>query len=246
MGIKFGGHWILLLALLAGCEELKPPPQLADKVLGGLRVEAAKLEAGRRVYQSRCRSCHGDFGDGMGPLGYQQRPQAADLRRGLIKFASVPAGQLPLDSDIERVLRGGLKGTAMLAWPLADEEVQSVIQYIKTFSERWTDELAGVPVSLHPDPWPVSPSGKAAAIERGKSLLNGSVACQSCHGENSREKHGAPSLTSGTFKAGETGVDLYRVIAAGIGGTAMPSWEGALAPKDIWALVHYLKHIRDE
>jgi mono/diheme cytochrome c family protein len=34
--------------------------------------------------------------------------------------------------------------------------------------------------------------------------------------------------------------DLYRSIAAGLGGTAMPTWKGALTETDLWALVHYV------
>jgi mono/diheme cytochrome c family protein len=34
--------------------------------------------------------------------------------------------------------------------------------------------------------------------------------------------------------------DLYRVIASGIGGTAMPQWQGSLPESDIWALVYYV------
>ena len=36
------------------------------------------------------------------------------------------------------------------------------------------------------------------------------------------------------------GEDLYRAIAAGLGGTAMPTWKGALPEADLWALVHYV------
>jgi mono/diheme cytochrome c family protein len=34
--------------------------------------------------------------------------------------------------------------------------------------------------------------------------------------------------------------DLYRVIASGVGGTAMPTWKGSLPEEEIWALVHYV------
>lgn len=37
--------------------------------------------------------------------------------------------------------------------------------------------------------------------------------------------------------------DLYRVIAAGVGGTAMPTWKGALPEADLWALVHYVQSV---
>jgi mono/diheme cytochrome c family protein len=34
--------------------------------------------------------------------------------------------------------------------------------------------------------------------------------------------------------------DLYRVIASGVGGTAMPTWYGSLPDEEIWAIVHYV------
>jgi mono/diheme cytochrome c family protein len=37
--------------------------------------------------------------------------------------------------------------------------------------------------------------------------------------------------------------DLYRVVAAGVGGTAMPTWRGSLPEDDIWALAHYVESL---
>ena len=34
--------------------------------------------------------------------------------------------------------------------------------------------------------------------------------------------------------------DLYRVIGAGIGGTAMPAWKGSISEEDLWALGYYV------
>jgi len=34
--------------------------------------------------------------------------------------------------------------------------------------------------------------------------------------------------------------DLYRVIASGVGGTAMPTWRGALPEEELWALVRFV------
>ena len=39
--------------------------------------------------------------------------------------------------------------------------------------------------------------------------------------------------------------DLYRVIASGVGGTAMPTWKGSLPEEDIWALAHYVGSLVD-
>jgi len=38
--------------------------------------------------------------------------------------------------------------------------------------------------------------------------------------------------------------DLFRVIASGVGGTAMPTWSGALPDEDLWALAHYVESLR--
>lgn len=35
--------------------------------------------------------------------------------------------------------------------------------------------------------------------------------------------------------------DLYRVIANGVGGTSMPTWQGALDEAALWALTHYVQ-----
>jgi mono/diheme cytochrome c family protein len=43
-----------------------------------------------------------------------------------------------------------------------------------------------------------------------------------------------------------TGVEaLYRTIAAGVGGTAMPFWKQAIKDPDMWALAHYVKSLVD-
>lgn len=47
------------------------------------------------------------------------------------------------------------------------------------------------------------------------------------------------------LKNGSSVPDLYRTIAAGIGGTAMPTWKDALEEKDLWALSYYVKSLAD-
>jgi mono/diheme cytochrome c family protein len=48
-----------------------------------------------------------------------------------------------------------------------------------------------------------------------------------------------------SIRAGHQAEDLYRVIASGVGGTAMPSWKGSLPEEDVWALVHYVATLVD-
>jgi mono/diheme cytochrome c family protein len=64
-----------------------------------------------------------------------------------------------------------------------------------------------------------------------------------------------PDFTRTPLRAGDDLPDLYRTIAAGVGGTAMPSWKATAAytdpntgehwdaEKDIWALAHYVQSL---
>jgi mono/diheme cytochrome c family protein len=47
-----------------------------------------------------------------------------------------------------------------------------------------------------------------------------------------------------SVRKGQERADLFRVIAAGVGGTAMPTWKGILPDADIWALAHYVDSLR--
>ncbi|MCA1481163.1 c-type cytochrome, partial [Bradyrhizobium sp. NBAIM08] len=144
-----------------------------------------------------------------------------------IMFASVKAGELATDADYVRVITRGLKGTNMLALPLEPKEVEAVTQYVKSLSAKWTDPSAkaGTPITAAADPW----TDEAAAVAKGKELVK--AHCASCHatadneGTGSDSSYGflkAPKLDKGlALKAGDAPADIYRVIAAGLGGTAM-------------------------
>ena len=45
------------------------------------------------------------------------------------------------------------------------------------------------------------------------------------------------------IKAGSKPKELFKTIAAGIGGTAMPMWKDAIPDKEIWAISHYVSHL---
>ena len=51
-----------------------------------------------------------------------------------------------------------------------------------------------------------------------------------------------PNLSK-DYLAGNAPEDVYRCIAAGIGGTAMPTWRNVLPESDLWALVHYVRDL---
>ncbi len=252
-----------------------PRPAPRDPVLlGGREIEFEVLEHGRRAYDYYCRACHGSEGDGQGPAAFALFPPPSDLTRAIFKFSSVPAGELPTDSDLRRVVRRGLQGTAMMPWKIPEPDLNAVVHYIKTFAEDWRDFEAGEPIPPAPDPWQ---ERMDQARHLGEQLYHGLAQCQACHPayatrreiyQANLELRGvrltelrpdlyaekesdtafgyplpAPDLIDAPIRAGSKPLDLYRLIAAGVGGTSMPTWHGALEDDQIWALAHYSAYL---
>jgi mono/diheme cytochrome c family protein len=52
-----------------------------------------------------------------------------------------------------------------------------------------------------------------------------------------------PDFLSDTLRSGQRREDIYRTVAAGIGGTPMPSWHSQLTARDLWAVVRYVEEL---
>jgi mono/diheme cytochrome c family protein len=52
-----------------------------------------------------------------------------------------------------------------------------------------------------------------------------------------------PDFTWQPMRAARDLEQLYLTIAAGIGGTAMPTWDDALSARQLWALTHYVQSL---
>ncbi len=266
---------LALIALAVACTGYRSHGFKEPMTLGGKMVPAKVLTEGERSYVLYCRACHGEKGDGKGPSALGLRPPPRDFTLGAFKFAAVPAGTLPNDDDLVRIVRSGLHGTAMKAWDgVPEKNLQEIIQYLKTFSPRWKDEKPGDPILPTPDPF----SGKERdGVAFGRKVYHGLAQCLSCHPAYaprqyiyaaSKELAGNAAtefrddMYGAVLKESDYGVkflppdfthaelrsvrpdhrleDLYRVIASGVGGTAMPTWAGALPDEDLWALVHFV------
>ena len=233
------------------------PLALPDRV-----VSVDILRRGFVTYQRLCAGCHGVAGDGRGPSGRGLTPPPRDFTRGAFKFAAVPAGMLPRDEDLARTIRRGLAGTAMLGWSLGDRELDAVVQYLKTFSPRWRRERppAAADVATAPDPWRAAPRD---AVREGERIYHRVALCATCHPAYSPDAPRRPDATGAVaqresaydawvlspdfrrhpMRAGRTVDDLHRAIAFGVGGTPMPTWQGALPDRDLWALAYYVRSL---
>jgi cytochrome c oxidase cbb3-type subunit III len=78
----------------------------------------------------------------------------------------------------------------------------------------------------------------AQAAETGRAMFR--IYCAPCHGIQARGGRG-PDLTRGTYFAGESDSDLYRIIANGVPGTEMPSFSDQMDEETIWRLVTYIR-----
>jgi hypothetical protein len=52
-----------------------------------------------------------------------------------------------------------------------------------------------------------------------------------------------PDFLFNEVRSGHDVRDLYRVISAGIPGTAMPTWYDALPAADVWAMAYYVRSL---
>lgn len=215
----------------------------------GLAAATADLKLGEQVYMQSCAACHGAGGDGKGPQSYTLATKPRDFTSGLYKFRSTPSGSVPLDDDIVRTLKQGVRATSMLPQlHLSDREILSVTEYLKTFSRRFEDEKPGPALKI-----PSLPPLTTELIAAGRAKFE-EAGCAECHGSDARGNGPSakelkdnwgnailPSdLTLKPFKSGQRPEDLYRTIATGLDGTPMPSYEAALSPEEQWALVGYI------
>ncbi len=227
-------------------------------VAQGRHVREALVPLGKKVYRRRCQGCHGTQGDGKGPAARFLDPKPRDFTRGVFKFRSTPGkDSLPTNSDLFVTLTHGLWGTAMPPWySLSDRERMGVIQYIKTFSDRWDQEEVKPSIVV-----PREPSVTLASIEQGRALFQNN--CMACHGKEGQgdgplaktlqdvwgnkvrpANFTLPAGEPGGVKLGHDSRHVFTTIMTGVGGTPMPTFRNQLKPDQVWNLVHFVQSLR--
>lgn len=224
----------------------------------GNHIQKDLLPLGEKVYDARCSGCHGDAGDGTGPSAKFLDPKPRDFTKGIFKFHSTPGKDaLPTDGDLFKTITHGLWGTGMPPWHnLTQNERLAVIQYIKTFSDRWEQEAVKDPIAI-----PKETQVTLASIENGGKLYSDN--CASCHGAEGRgdgplagalndawgfpiqpANFTLPAGKAGGVKLGHDSRHLFRTIMNGVGGDPMPVFKGTLTAKQVWDIVHFVQSLR--
>lgn len=109
------------------------PPQVLPLSEWPLTASAAR---GQAVYRDNCLGCHGVEGRGDGDAAAFLDPLPRDFQSATFKFRSTPSGELPRLDDVMHVVRCGLHGSAMPAFPLLpQEQLRDVAAFVLSLAE---------------------------------------------------------------------------------------------------------------
>ena len=118
------------LEALSGTD--KAPRGLSDR-----DASSSKAAQALQLFQRHCVGCHGETGDGKGEAAGGLRVSPRDFTAGLFKRTSTPYGEPPLESDIRKVLKRGIPGTAMPRFSfLKDEDITALATLVMAFAQR--------------------------------------------------------------------------------------------------------------
>jgi cytochrome c oxidase cbb3-type subunit 2 len=208
--------------------------------------ESRDSSRGRTVYDANCAICHGERGDGRGHEAQHFTTPPRDFTAGRYKIRSTGSGQLPTDDDLRRSIVRGVPGTGMVPHDhLSREEVDAVVEFVKSLSPRFATGSARTPLPMPP----ASPPGPAA-VARGRQVYQ-KAECYECHGREARGdgpsakdlKIKPTDLTRRPFKGGATAADVVRTVLTGLDGTPMPSYHLVLEDQELWDLAYYVESL---
>ena len=222
-----------------------------DSHIGNLTGHAA---AAKMDYRRYCVGCHGEEGDGEGENAPWLDPKPRNFTLGQFKCRSTPTGTLPTDEDLFNTIARGLDTSVMPPWnTFTKQQRADLVAYVKHFSARWTNEKAGPPIPVPPEP-----EVTADRIKAGQAVFQ-KLECWKCHGVEGRANGpSADTLTDDQnrpikafnfhdgerFKCGASDSDLYKIFMTGLDGTPMPSFSDNVKPEEAWELVFYLRSLQ--
>jgi len=159
---------------------------------------AEMIEAGKRVYFTKCVWCHGVDGAGDGPGADRLWPRPRNFNQGTFKIRHTASGELPLfdsrkpvpgQNDLFETVTHGLPGSAMPSWEgiLTEEQRLQVLSFVTTQlvkDRKFTDKQSEAQTVLQlGDIKPIAATEES--LKKGSELIV-EKKCVECHGAEGR------------------------------------------------------------
>lgn len=227
--------------------------------------EAEQIEAGKRVYFTKCVWCHGVEGTGDGPGAVRLWPRPRNFESGTFKIRHTASGQLPLiNVDLLQTVTHGLPGSAMPSWEgiLTEQQRKDVLAFVTTQlvkDREWQDTEFEDFFVLELDKLEAIPN-TPESIKRGSELVV-EVKCIECHGLEGRGDGNAFNLKDdwgfsiqpadwhkcwnfrGSRQDAYNVKNIFRTFSTGINGTPMPSFADTTSIEDRWHIANYVQSL---
>ena len=226
---------------------------------------AEQIEAGKRVYFTKCVWCHGVEGAGDGPGAVRLWPRPRNFESGTFKIRHTASGQLPLiNVDLLQTVTHGLPGSAMPSWEgiLTEQQRKDVLAFVTTQlvkDREWQDTEFEDFFVLELDKLePVANSPES--IKRGSELVV-EKKCVECHGMEGRGDGNAFNLKDdwgfsiqpadwhkcwnfrGSRQDAYNVKNIFRTFSTGMNGTPMPSFADTTTIEDRWHIANYVQSL---
>lgn len=226
---------------------------------------AEQVEAGKRVYFTKCVWCHGVNGSGDGPAADRLWPRPRNFNSGTFKIRMTASGELPLlDSDLLQTVTHGLPGSAMPSWEgiLSEEQRKNVIAFVTTElvqDRSWQDEeYEELNVLQLETMEPIPPTPES--VLKGSQLVIDNK-CIECHGLEGRGDGNAFNLKDDwgfsiqpadwhkcwNFRGSRQNAydvkNIFRTFSTGINGTPMPSFADNTTVEERWHIANYVQSL---
>ena len=234
---------------------------------------ADMIEAGKRVYFTKCVWCHGVDGAGDGPGADRLWPRPRNFNQGTFKIRHTASGELPLfdakkptpgQNDLFETVTHGLPGSAMPSWEgiLTEEQRLQVLSFVTTQlvkDRKFTDKQSESQTVLQlGDLTPIAPTEES--LKKGAELVI-EKKCVECHGADGRGDGNAFNLKDdwgfsiqpanwhkcwnfrGSRQDPYNVKNIFRTFSTGVNGTPMPSFADNSTVEERWHIANWVNSL---
>jgi mono/diheme cytochrome c family protein len=234
---------------------------------------ADMIEAGKRVYFTKCVWCHGVDGAGDGPGADRLWPRPRNFNQGTFKIRHTASGELPLfdakkpveaQNDLFATVTHGLPGSAMPPWEgiLTEEQRLQVLSFVTTQlvkDRKFTDAKSESQTVLQlADLAPIAASEES--LKKGAELIV-EKKCVECHGMEGRGDGNAFNLKDdwgfsiqpanwhkcwnfrGSRQDPYNVKNIFRTFSTGVNGTPMPSFADNTTVEERWHIANFVNSL---